>query len=63
MRRKTRKSRTAKSILGAGLGLAIALSASTSAAQYRLRGDVYAFGTAPSPAGLLVLSGGAKPTD
>ena len=62
MRRKSQKSRTAKRILGAALGLATAFATQTAAAQYRLRGDVYAFGTAPSPAGLFVLSGQAKPS-
>lgn len=62
MRRKSRKSRKATKILGCALGLATALSATSASAQYRLRGDVYAFGTAPSPAGLVVLSGQAKPS-
>ncbi|MFO0589302.1 MAG: hypothetical protein U0441_17320 [Polyangiaceae bacterium] len=63
MRRRTRKSRAAKSILGSVCGAALALTAQTASAQYRLKGDVYAFGTAPAPAGLLVLTGDAKPTD
>jgi len=62
MRRKSQKSRTAKKILGAALGFATAFATQTASAQYRLRGDVYAFGTAPSPAGLFVLSGQAKPS-
>lgn len=59
---KSQKSRKATRILGCALGLATALGARSASAQYRLRSDVYAFGTAPSPAGLVVLSGQAKPT-
>jgi len=52
--------------LAPALAPALALALSTqpaSADPYRLRGDVYAFATAPSPTGLVVLSGQAKPSD
>ena len=49
--------------LGLAAGLALATAAGSASAQYRLRADAYAFGTAPSPVGLLVFSGQAKPTD
>lgn len=43
--------------------LTLALAGREAAADpYRLRGDVYAFGTAPVPAGLISLSGQASPT-
>ena len=58
MRRKSQKSRKATKILGCALGLAAAFGARSASAQYRLRSDVYAFGTAPSPAGLVVLDAG-----
>lgn len=45
------------------LAFAASLVARPAAADpYRLRGDVYAFGAVPSPAGLITLSGQAKPT-
>ncbi len=48
----------------AALALALTLgSTGASADPYRLRGDVYAFGIAPVPAGLVSLSGQARPTD
>jgi len=50
-------------VLALALGLTLATASGTASAQYRLRGDVYAFGTAPSPVGLFVLNGQAKPTD
>jgi hypothetical protein len=69
MRRIRQKNRTSKRsprraslVFGVALGFALAFGAPSASAQYRLRGDVYAFGTAPSPAGLLMLSGQAKPS-
>lgn len=47
----------------AALGLAFTLAPDASADPYRLRGDVYAFGMAPTPTGLITLSGQARPTD
>lgn len=45
------------------LSLALTLGAGEAAADpYRLRGDAYAFANAPSPVGLITLSGQAKPT-
>lgn len=40
----------------------LAFSSPADADSYRLRGDTYAFGVAPAPAGLVTLSGQAKPT-
>jgi hypothetical protein len=48
--------------LALGVALAAGLRAPEAGADpYRLRADVYAFATAPAPAGLVVLSGQAKP--
>lgn len=45
------------------LAFAASLVARPAAADpYRLRGDAYAFGTVPSPAGLVTLSGQARPS-
>lgn len=56
-------SRRGRNLLALALGLALGAPAGTAAADpYRLRGDVYALGTA-APAGLLTLSGQAKPSD
>lgn len=40
----------------------VLVAAPASADQYRLRGDIYALGTSPAPAGLVTLMGQAKPT-
>jgi hypothetical protein len=44
------------------LAFGLSLGARAAGAQYRLQGNVYAFGSSPSPAGMLSLSGQAKPT-
>ena len=57
--------RVARAALGwiVTLGLAFSSAPEAAADPYRLRGDVYAFGAAPTPAGLITLSGQARPSD
>lgn len=58
-----RPARRAPGVCGVALALALSVfSMPASADPYRLRADAYAFGSVPAPAGLVALSGQAKPT-
>jgi hypothetical protein len=58
-----RRAHLRRAVGAAALSIVLfAFHETVSADPYRLRGDVYAFGTVPSPAGLITLSGQAKPT-